>query len=141
MTQCNTLNVKLFNSQLNKLKSGIKNGTEVTLNLSSNMTDNSKNETNFPHELLLINTQILRLGKAFVNGYSANIELSKTQFHKTEQSGRVLGRLLGPLLKPGLLLMKNVRKPLAKSILIPLELTAEASATDAANQKKCLDLL
>ena len=105
------------------------------------MTDNSKNETNFPHELLLINTQILRLGKAFVNGYSANIELSKTQFHKTEQSGRVLGRLLGPLLKPGLLLMKNVRKPLAKSILIPLELTAEASATDAANQKKCLDLL
>ena len=53
MTQCNTLKVKLFNSQLNKLKSGIKNGTEVTLKLSSNAVGDSNDETNFPHKLLL----------------------------------------------------------------------------------------
>ena len=53
MTQYSTLNVKLANSQLNKLKSAIKNGTEVTLSLSSNLIGNSNNETNFPHKLLL----------------------------------------------------------------------------------------
>ena len=53
MTQCNTLKVKLFNSQLNKLKSGIKNGTEVTSKLSSNVVGDSNDETNFPHKLLL----------------------------------------------------------------------------------------
>ena len=56
--------------------------------------------------------------------------------HKIGQSGRLLGRLLRPLLKTGLPLMKNVLKPLAKSILIPLESTAAASATDAAIHKK-----
>ena len=45
MTQYNTLNVKLSNSQLNKLKSGIKNGVEVTLNLWSNVVGNSNDET------------------------------------------------------------------------------------------------
>ena len=48
MTQYNTLNVNLSNSQLNKLKSGIKNGTEVTLNLLSNVIGGFKDETNFP---------------------------------------------------------------------------------------------
>ena len=57
MNQYNTLNVKLSNSQLNKLKSGIKNGTEVTLNLSSNLIGNSNDKTNFPHKLLLTNTK------------------------------------------------------------------------------------
>ena len=56
--------------------------------------------------------------------------------HKIGQSGGFLGRILGPLLKTGLLLMKNVLKPLAKSVLIPLGLTAAASATDAAIHKK-----
>ena len=56
MAQYNTLNVKLSNSQLNKLKSGIKNGTEVTLQLSSNLIENSNDEINFSHKLLLINT-------------------------------------------------------------------------------------
>ena len=56
--------------------------------------------------------------------------------HKLGQSGRFLGRLLGPLLKTGLPLMKNVLKPLVKSVLIPLGLTAAASATDAAIHKK-----
>ena len=58
MTQYNTLNVKLSNPQLNKLKSAVKNGTEVTLNLSSNLTGNSVGETNFPHKLLLTDTQV-----------------------------------------------------------------------------------
>ena len=65
MTQCNTLNVKLFNSQLNKLKSGIKNDTEVTLNLSWNLIGNSNDETNFPYNLLLIDTQVSRIPKVF----------------------------------------------------------------------------
>ena len=56
--------------------------------------------------------------------------------HKIVQSGGFLGRLLGPLLKTGLPLKKNVLKPLAKSVLIPLGLTAVASATDAAIHKK-----
>ena len=56
--------------------------------------------------------------------------------YKISQSGGFLGRLLGPLLKTGLLLMKNVLKPLAKRVLIPLGLTVAASATDAAIHKK-----
>ena len=71
--------------------------------------------------------------KTVANGLSANIKLSKTQLHKI---GGFLGRLLIPLLKSGLPLMKNVLKPLAKSVLIPLGLTAAASATDAAFHKK-----
>ena len=61
MTQNNSLNVKLSNSQLNKLKSAIKNGTDVILRLSSNMIGNSDDETNFPHNLLLTNRQILQI--------------------------------------------------------------------------------
>ena len=57
MPQCNSLNVKLSNSQLNKLKSAMKNGTDVILKLS-NMVGNSNNENNFPHKLLLTNRQI-----------------------------------------------------------------------------------
>ena len=63
MTQYNTLNVKLSNSQLNELKSGIKIGTEVTLKFSSNVVGDSNDETKFPHRLLLTNTQALRLLK------------------------------------------------------------------------------
>ena len=58
MTQYNTLNVKLSNSQLNKLKSGIKNGTEVILKISSNVVGDSNDKNNFPHKLLLTNTQV-----------------------------------------------------------------------------------
>ena len=68
MTQYNTLNVKLSNSQLNKLKSGIKNRTEVTFNLSSNLIGSSYDENNFPHKLLLTNTQASKICKAFANG-------------------------------------------------------------------------
>ena len=75
--QYNSLNVKLLNSQLNKLKSAIKNETEILLRLSSNMIGD--NETNFLHTLLLTNTQVSRLRKAFANHSSADIKLSKTQ--------------------------------------------------------------
>ena len=133
MTQYNTLNVKLSNSQLNKLKSAIKNETEVVLRLSSNMIVG--NGANFSHKLLLTNRQVANLPKAFANYLSTDIKLSKTQLSKMIQSGVFLGRLLGPLLKTGLLLTKNVIKPVAKSVLIPLGLTAAASAADAGIQK------
>ena len=83
----------------------------------------------------MTNTYVSRLRKAFSNFSSTNIKLSKTQLHKIGQSG-VLGRLLGPLLKTGLPLIGNVLKPLARSVLIPLGLTAAVSARDAAIQKK-----
>ena len=79
MTQYNTLNVKLSNSQLNKLKSGIENGTRVNLNISSNAIGESNNGTNFPHKLLLTNTQISKIRKAFANGLSINTKLSKIE--------------------------------------------------------------
>ena len=63
MTKCNSLNVELSNLQLNKLKSAIKNETEVVLRLSSNMIGNSDDETN----------------KDFANNLSANIKLSRTR--------------------------------------------------------------
>ena len=66
------------NSQLNKLKSGIKNDTEVTLKISSNFVGDSSDENNFSHKLLLTNTQVSRLRKAFANKFSTNIKLSKT---------------------------------------------------------------
>ena len=133
MTQYNSLNVKLSDSQLHKLKSAIKNESEVVLRLSLNMIGND--ETNFPHKLLLTNRQVANLCKAFANYLSLGIKLSKSPIPKMIQSGRFLGRLLGPLLKTGLRLIKNVVKPLAKSILIPLELTVAASAADAGIHK------
>ena len=96
------------------------------------------NETNFSHKLLLTNRQVSNLRKAFANHSSADIKLSKTQLSKTIQSGGFIGRLLGPLLKTGLPLIKNLIKPLAKSVLIPLGLNAAASAADAGIHKKFL---
>ena len=83
-------------------------------------------ETNFPHKLLLTTRQVANLCKAFANDLSTDIKLSKAQISQMVKSGRFLGRLLGPLLKTGLPLMKNVIKPFAKSVLIPLRLTAAA---------------
>ena len=103
----NSLSVKLSNLQLNKLKSGTKNGNEVTLNLSLNVTGDSKDETNFPHKLLLTGRQGSRLSKAFANNSSANIKLSKSKLSDIVQSGGFLGRLLTALLKTGLPLMKK----------------------------------
>ena len=105
MTQYNSLNVKLSNSQLNKLKSAIKNESEVVSRLSSNMIGD--NETNFLHKLLLTNRQVANLHKAFANYLLTNIQLSKTQLSKIIQSGGFLGRLLGPLLKKALPLIQK----------------------------------
>ena len=138
MTQYNSLNVKLYNSQLNKLRSAIKNKTDVVLRLSSSLIGNSNDETNFPHELLLTNRQVANLCKAFAKQTSTDIKLSETQLSKMIQSGRFLGRLLGPLMRTGLPLMKSVIKPLAKSVLVSLGLTAAASAADAGIHKKIL---
>ena len=138
MTQYNSLNVKLSNSQLSKLKSAIKNETDVVLRLSSNIIGNTDDNTNFPHELLLTNRQVANLRKAFAKITSTDIMLSKTQLSKMIQSGAFLGRLLGPLLRTGLPLMKSVIKPLAKSVLVPLGLIAAASAVDAGIHKKIL---
>ena len=134
MTQYNSLNIKLSNSQLNKFRSAIKNKNEVVLRFSSNMIGN--NETNFPHKFLLTNRQVSNLHKAFANYLSADFKLSKTQLSKIIQSGEFLGRLLGPLLKTGFPLIKNVIKPLAKSTLIPLGLTTAPSPADAGIHKK-----
>ena len=132
MTQYNSLNVKLSNSQLNKLKSSIKNETNVVLRISSNMVSNSNDNTNFPHELLLTNRQVANICKAFANHSSIDIKLSKTQLSKMIQSGGFLGNLLGKLAGP---LMK-VAMPLAKNVLAPLGISSAMSAIDGSIKKK-----
>ena len=102
-----SLNLKLSNSQVNKLKSAIINKAEVVLRLSSNMIGDYNDETNFPYKLLLTNIQVTNLSKAFANNSSTDIKLSTTQLSNMVQLGGFLGRLLGPLLKARLPLMKN----------------------------------
>ena len=76
MPQYNSLNVKLSNTQNNKLKSAMKNETDVILRLSSNMIGNSDDETNFPHKLSLTNRQVANLRKSFATRKSTDIKLS-----------------------------------------------------------------
>ena len=104
MTQQNSLNVELSNFYLKRLKSGTKNEIEIVLRLSSNIIGNSNDATNFLHKLLSTSKQVAKLRKAFANNLYVNIELSET----------------------GLSLMKDVIKPLAKSVLVPLGLKAAA---------------
>ena len=104
------------------------------MRLSSNMIGNSADKINFPYELLLTNIKV-NLGKAFANYSSTDIKLSKPHLSKMIQSGEFLGKLLGPLLKTGIPLMKNLFKPLAKSVLFPLGLTSAASSADAGIHK------
>ena len=93
---------------------------------------------NLPHELLLTTRQKKKIRNVFNNNMLTDLKLSKAQINKIIQSGGFLSKLLGPLLKAGLPLIKNVIKPLAKSVLIPLGLTAAASAADAGIHKKIL---
>ena len=125
----------MSNAELNKLKSGIKNGIEVTLKLSSTAVGDF-NDENKLHKRLLTNIQVSKLCKAFANCSSADKKLSKTQLQKIGQWGGFFGRLLKPLLKTGLPLRKNVLKSFAKRILTLLRLTATVSATAAAIHKK-----
>ena len=124
MTQYNRLNTKLSNSQLNKLKFGIKNENDVVIRLSPSIIGDSNDKGNFPHELFLTDRQVSSIRKAFCNNSSVDIKFSKTHLSKMIQSGGFLDTLLSPLLKTGLPLIKNVTTPLAKSVLIPLGLTA-----------------
>ena len=78
MTPYSSLNVKWSNSQLKKLKLAIKNKTGVVLRLSSNILINSDDEANFPHKLLLTNSQVSNLRESFANYLSADIKLSNT---------------------------------------------------------------
>ena len=133
MVECTKVNVKLSDSQIKKLKDAVKNNTETT-RVSSKLF----NENNLPHELLLTTRQKTKIRNAFNNNISTDLKLSKAQINKIIQSGGFLGRLLGPLLKTGLPLIKNVIEPLAKSVLIPLGLTAAASAADAEIHEKIL---
>ena len=81
-------------------------------------------ETSFSHKLLLASRQVANLCRAYTNKSSTSTKLSKTQISKMVQSEGFISRLLGPLLK-------NIVKPLAKSVSILLGLTASVSATDA----------
>ena len=65
----------MLNLQDNKLKSGTKNGAEVTLKISSNVVGDSNNENNFPHKLLLTNKQFSDLCKDFADNSSTNMSL------------------------------------------------------------------
>ena len=90
MNQHNTLNIKLSNSQLNMLNSWIKNGTEVTLKFSKLLIRNYNHEINFPHKILLTDTQDSKLCKAFSNGLSANKKFLKIELSNMIQSGEFL---------------------------------------------------
>ena len=100
------------------------------------MISNSDGETNFPHKSFLTNRQVTNLRRAHT---STDIRLSETQLSVMIQSGGFLGKLLGPLLKTGLSLMKSVIQPLSKIALISLGLTAAASAADPGIHKKILE--
>ena len=122
MAEYNTVNAKLSNSQLNKIKSAVKSNEGTTLRMNAKM---------FSANNLLTTTQTTKLRNAIGNNISTDIKLCKAQISKVIQSGGFLGKLLGPLLKTVLLLLKSIRKPLGL-----LGLTAASSAIDAGVQKK-----
>ena len=123
MVEYSEVNVKLSDTQLEKLKTAVKNKTETTLRMSLK-TFNGKD---LPHELLLITRQKTKLRNAFNNNMSTDLKLSKAQISKIIQSGGFLGSLLSKLAGP---LMK-VAIPLEKNVLAPLGFTAAASEIDA----------
>ena len=108
MVEYKTVNVKLSNSQLNKLKNSVKNKQGTTLRLNAKMF----NGNNLPHELLLTTRQTTKLKNSIENNMPTDIKLSKAQISKIIQSGGFLGKILGTLLKTGLPLLKSVIKPL-----------------------------
>ena len=132
MVEYTKVNVKLSNTQVKKLKDGVKDNTLTTLRISLKMF----NGNNVPHELLLTTRQKTKIRNAFNNNMSTDLKLSRAQINEITQSGGFLSKLLSPLLKTGLPLIKNVIKPLAKSVLIPLGITAAASAADAGIHKR-----
>ena len=106
----------------------MKNGTEVTLNVSLNLNSISSYQTNFSDKIFFVDRQISTLRRAF--------KVIENSTDKIGLSGEILGGFLGPSLKTGLLLMKNVLKSLAEIFLVPLELTASGSVTVQLSKKK-----
>ena len=130
MTQRSSVTIKVSNS----------NESGLDLKLSSNMISNSNDETNFLYELLVTDRQVANLRKTFANNLLTNIKLSKLQISKIIQSCEFFGRLLGPLMKIGTPLMKNVLQALGKSVLIALGITTAAGTAYAGNHKKIIGL-
>ena len=128
MVEYNTINAKLSDSQLNKLKSAVRNKQGTTLRINAK----TSSANNLPHELLLTTRQTTKLSNAIENNMGTDIKLSKAQTSKIIQSGGFLGSLLSKIAGP----LKKVAVPLAKFILAPLGITAAASAIDAVIQKK-----
>ena len=128
MVEYSQVNIKLTDTQLKKLKTGVKNKTGTTLRISLKII----NGNDLPHELLLTTRQKIKLRNAFNNNMSTDLKLSKARISKIIQSGGFLGSLLSKLAGP---LMK-VAIPLGKHALAPLVITAAASAIDAGIQKK-----
>ena len=125
MAQFNSLNVKLSNSKLHKLKLATGNATKVALKPFLNMFGPSHDEAHFSFKWLPTHIQVSKRRKAFANNQSANINLLTDKLPKTVQSAEFLGRYLRPSLKTGLLLMKSALKPVAKNVLIRLGLTQQ----------------
>ena len=128
MVEYSKVNCKLTNAQLNKLKKAVKSNEGATLRLS--IRNFNKDER--PHELLLTARQNTKLRNALNNNSATDIKLSKAQTKKIIQSEGFLGKLLSKLVGP---LMK-VAMPLAKNVLAPLGLTAAMATIDGSIQKK-----
>ena len=128
MVEYSKVNVRLSNTQLQKLQDAVKDNTGTTLRINLKMLDRN----DLPHELLLMTRQKAKLRKPLNNNTSTDIKLSKAQITKIIQSDGFLGSLLSKLAGP---LMK-VAAPSAKNVLAPLGITATASAIDAGIQKK-----
>ena len=128
MVEYSKVSVKLSDTQLKKLKTAVKDKTGITLRMSLKMF----NENDLPNELLLTTRQKTKLRNAFNNNMSTDLKLSRAHTSKIIQSGGFLGSLLSKLAGP---LMK-LAIPLAKNVLVPLAITAAASAIDAGIQKK-----
>ena len=127
MVEYSEINSKLTNVQLSTLKKAVKSNEGATLR--SGIRNFNKDE--HPHELLLTTRQNTKLRNALNNNSASDIKLSKTQIKKIIQSGGFLGKLLSKLVGP---LMK-VAIPFAKNVLAPLGLTAAMSAIDGSIQK------
>ena len=128
MVEYSKKNVKLTDTQMQKLKNAAKNKTETTLRVSLKVFD----EIDLRHELLLTTRQIAKLRNAFNNNISTDIKLSEAQIFKIIQSGRFIGSLLSELASP----LMAVAVPLEKNIFAPLGKTAATSAIDVVIQKK-----
>ena len=94
MTQYNSLNIKLSNSQLNKLKSAIKNETDVVLRISSGMVGNSNDNINFPHKLLLTDRQVANIPKTFANNLSTDVKFLKNSIIKNVAIRRIFRKFI-----------------------------------------------